>query len=379
MHHKFCILDGRDVLTGSYNWTHRAAHHNEENLVLTTGDPELARHFLREFARLTGQPDAPAADPTVQRVLKRLAVIQSLLTLHETEDLPKHLERLEAEPLADSRLAAVLAALRAHRYADATELLHAFVAAHAQVRRWEDPQLAALQLEIRRLEAELLALEAERAEATRLLTAFELWHQRELGELLQEVLALRRDVARHQRHTSAYAESEYQRAQQRYQQQAHNREQAQAVAAHTFALDADGRDVLKKLYREAAQLCHPDRVAESQKAAATAAFQQVLGAYQRQDVPALEAQLLDLRRGIFTAETAPDSVELLQARRDALAANHAALLHELAALRASEAFGLAQADEAGQHAYLSTNRAALLTERDRLRAQWESLANVIAR
>jgi len=36
MHHKFCVLDGRDVLTGSYNWTHRAAHHNEENLVLTT-------------------------------------------------------------------------------------------------------------------------------------------------------------------------------------------------------------------------------------------------------------------------------------------------------------------------------------------------------
>lgn len=144
--------------------------------------------------------------------------------------------------------------------------------AHAQVRRWEDPRLAALQLEIRHLEAELLALEAERAEATRLLTAFELWHQRELGELLQEVLALRRDVARHQRHTSAYAESEYQRAQQRYQQQAHDREQAQAVAAHTFALDADGRATLKKLYRVAAQFCYPNRVAKAHKTAATEAF-----------------------------------------------------------------------------------------------------------
>ena len=365
MHHKFCILDGRDVLTGSYNWTHRAAHHNEENLVLTTGDPELARHFLREFARLTGQPDAPAADPAVQRVLKRLAVIQSLLTLHETEDLPKHLDRLAAEPLADSRLAAVLAALRAHHYAEATDLLQAFVAAHAQVRRWEDPRLAALQLEIARLEA-------ERAEATRLLTAFELWHQRELGDLLQEVLALRRDVARHQRHTSAYAESEYQRAQQRYQQQAHDREQA--TAAHTFVLDADGRALLKKLYREAAQLCHPDRVAEAQKAAATEAFQQVLGAYQRQDVAALQAQLLDLRRGLFTADTTADtSLEMLQTRRDALAARHAALLHELAELRASEAFRLAQADEAEQQAYLATNRAALLAERSRLQTQLATL------
>ncbi len=263
----------------------------------------------------------------------------------------------------------MLAALRAHRYAETTALLHAFVAAHAQVRVWEDPQLAALQLEIRRLEAELLALEAERAEAGRLLTAFELWHQRELGELLQEVLALRRDVARHQRHASAYAEREYQRAHQRYQQQAHAHEQAQATAPHTFALDADGRAILKKLYREAAQLCHPDRVADAQKAAATTAFQQVLGAYQRQDAAALQAQLLDLRRGFFAPEAAPSSLARLQARRDALTATHAALLRELAELRASEALALAQADEAARANYLTTNRATLLTERARLQAQ----------
>ncbi|MDJ0365906.1 phospholipase D-like domain-containing protein [Hymenobacter sp. H14-R3] len=374
MHHKFCILDGRDVLTGSYNWTNKAAHHNEENLVLTTGDAELARHFLREFARLTGQPEAATPSPTVQRVLKRLAVIQSLLTLHETEDLPKHIERLEAEPLPDPRLAAVLTALRAHRYAEATGLLQAFVAAHAQVRVWEDTLLAALQLEIARLEAELLALEAERAEAGRLLTAFELWHQRELGELLQEVLALRRDVAHHQRHASAYAESEYQRAHQRYQQQTHDREQAQAVAAHTFALDADGRATLKKLYREAAQLCHPDRVAEAHKNAATAAFQQVLSAYQRQDVAGLQAQLLNLRRGIFTAASpALSSVTTLQARRDMLAAKHSELIRELAELRAAEAFGLAQASDTEQAEYLATNRAVLLTDRDRLQAQLAQL------
>ncbi len=374
MHHKFCVLDGRDVLTGSYNWTHRAAHHNEENLVLTTGDAELARHFLREFARLTGQPDAPAADPAVQRVLKRLAVIESLLTLHETEDLPKHLDRLAAEPLADPRLAAVLAALRAHRYAEGTALLHAFVAAHAQVRRWEDPQLAALLLEIRRLEAELLALEAERAEAGRLLLAFELWHQRELGELLQDVLALRRDVARCHRQESAYSESEYQRAQQRYQQQAHDREQAQTTAAHTFALDGDGRATLKKLYHEAAQLCHSDRVAPAHQHAATEVFQQVLSAYQRQDVAGLQAQLLDLRRGIFTAATTvPNSVELLRARHAALATRHAALLRELTELRAAEAYVLAQAGEAEQETYLTTNRTALLAERDRLRTRLEQL------
>ena len=225
-----------------------------------------------------------------------------------------------------------------------------------------------MQLEIRRLEAELLALEAERAEAGRLLAAFELWHQRELGALLQDVLVLRRDVASHQRHAWAYAEREYQRARQRYQQQAHAHEQARATAAHPFALAAAGRATLKKLYRKAAQLCHPDRVAETQKAAATAAFQQVLGAYQRQDVAALQAQLLELRRGFFAPEAAPSSLARLQARSDALAATHTALLRKLTELRASEALALAQADEAARGIYLATIRTALLAERARRQA-----------
>lgn len=64
----------------------------------------------------------------------------------------------------------------------------------------------------------------------------------------------------------------------------------------------------------------------------------------------MQAQLLALRHGIFTAATPADtSVETLSTRRKALAAKHAALLHELAALRASEAFALARADKARRY------------------------------
>lgn len=368
MHHKFCVLDGRDVLTGSYNWTNKAAHGNEENIVLTTGDPELAQHFLREFRRLTGQPESAATgSPAVERALKRLGVIKTLLALHETEDLPKHIERLEAENLTDARLPAVVAALRAHRYAEALELLQAFVAAYAQVRVWEDPLLPALQLEIRLLETELLALDAERSDAYRQLLNFELWHQQELGELLQEVLGLRRDTARYHRQESAYSESEYQQAKQRYQQQAHDRQEAETVAAHTTVLDAEGLAELKQLHREAVKLCHPDRVAEAQKEAATPVFHQVQQAYERQNLPELQALLLQLQQGLFAAAARVfSSVETLRVRRDALAARHADLLRELADLRASEAFALALADEAARATYAATNRAALQAERARL-------------
>jgi cardiolipin hydrolase len=51
MHHKFAILDGATLLTGSYNWTRGAARDNEENLIVTD-EPRFVSPFSATFARL---------------------------------------------------------------------------------------------------------------------------------------------------------------------------------------------------------------------------------------------------------------------------------------------------------------------------------------
>ena len=51
MHHKFAILDGSVLLTGSYNWTRGAARDNEENLI-ATDDPRHLAAFARAFEHL---------------------------------------------------------------------------------------------------------------------------------------------------------------------------------------------------------------------------------------------------------------------------------------------------------------------------------------
>jgi cardiolipin hydrolase len=48
MHHKFAILDGTTLLTGSYNWTRGAARDNEENLIVTT-ERRLVAPFEETF------------------------------------------------------------------------------------------------------------------------------------------------------------------------------------------------------------------------------------------------------------------------------------------------------------------------------------------
>ena len=52
MHHKFCVIDRKKVLWGSYNWTYGGAIYNKENLSLVEDDPELAQLFLEEFNQL---------------------------------------------------------------------------------------------------------------------------------------------------------------------------------------------------------------------------------------------------------------------------------------------------------------------------------------
>ena len=51
MHHKFAILDGERLLTGSYNWTRGAANENEENVVVSD-DARLVGPFAATFERL---------------------------------------------------------------------------------------------------------------------------------------------------------------------------------------------------------------------------------------------------------------------------------------------------------------------------------------
>ncbi|XP_070782689.1 mitochondrial cardiolipin hydrolase [Enoplosus armatus] len=51
MHHKFAVVDGRLLVTGSLNWTLKAVQSNMENIVITE-EPDLVQPFIKEFQKL---------------------------------------------------------------------------------------------------------------------------------------------------------------------------------------------------------------------------------------------------------------------------------------------------------------------------------------
>jgi len=52
MHHKFAVIDGRVVITGSYNWTASAEKNNYEDCLIFSNAEKLADRYLKRFKEL---------------------------------------------------------------------------------------------------------------------------------------------------------------------------------------------------------------------------------------------------------------------------------------------------------------------------------------
>lgn len=52
MHNKFCIIDGRVLINGSYNWTYYAESKNRENILIIKDELDVLRAFETEFEKL---------------------------------------------------------------------------------------------------------------------------------------------------------------------------------------------------------------------------------------------------------------------------------------------------------------------------------------
>ncbi len=54
LHHKFIVIDGKIVITGSYNFSANAEEHNDENIVIIFSE-DVAGIYLQEVARVVGE------------------------------------------------------------------------------------------------------------------------------------------------------------------------------------------------------------------------------------------------------------------------------------------------------------------------------------
>ncbi|AKF38204.1 TPA: DNA repair protein [Yersinia enterocolitica] len=103
------------------------------------------------------------------------------------------------------------------------------------------------------------------------------------------------------------------------------------------------RQELKRLWRQASRLCHPDLVADEFKEKAHQLMVQLNQARQRGDFPAIHALLESLKQGLepLMASDLIDDLERLRRKIDEVRKQIDAILHELKALEGEESWRLA--------------------------------------
>ncbi|MEJ7609909.1 MAG: phospholipase D-like domain-containing protein [Ferruginibacter sp.] len=249
MHNKFCIIDLKTVINGSYNWT-RNATTNHENITVSWDAKDLAIQFANEFQRLKEKyynNEKAEKDIDISKIVKRLEIIKSLISLEEPEDIPLQILRLKHTQLNDE-LVEIVEELQKRNYSAAMKMIEGFVQRYKQVAIFIDPETAGLKLEAKSLEIQLNALSDEYEEIEKLLNNFTLRHTQELGSLILQILEFKKAKAITE-HETKEAEEDL----NSYRKEFENKKNQILIQ-----LNEEEQREIKKLYRAASFLCHPD-------------------------------------------------------------------------------------------------------------------------
>lgn len=292
MHNKFCVIDYSTVITGSYNWSYKAES-NFENVIITSNDTTLAEQFISEFNNIRRQyyPDTVNEEIVfpLNKIIKRLEILKNYILLEDIEELNKETSKLKEYDF-NSDLQEIIDDIREEEFASAINKIQNFISKNQQLSIWTDLEIAALKLEIKNLENQLNGYDNEKIELEKLLSEFQHRHTIELGEIILDILKLRK--LKFKSDKTKYEEAENDERQ--YREQVDTEKQKDI-----FELTDEQKLQLKKKFRKATVLCHPDKVADEFKEAAQRIFVELKQAYDANDLKKVSEILEDLEKGNF--------------------------------------------------------------------------------
>ena len=379
LHQKFCVIDDRTVLSGSFNWTR--VRGKAESLQVIREAPEFAASYLEQFevilATCLGNDASP---PDINKVIKRVQALLTLLELEDFEAAIGQIKNFDCLTPYFPKLTPAINAVRCGKMKDAIPRLHGFLDRASAIDIWYDPALEWLRLELLSLESEIASLDARRTEAEMLLGDFARREHLRLGDLIARQLDLRRQYTACLLKRKAQGldkESLYDEEDLRDQEAQHQQEQADYEKASSEMdsqtappeLPADAEAEIKKIYRATVQLCHPDKVPDASKAKAEAVFKELSLAYSSKDLSKLREISARLKHGLLNLDsqaTLPRDRVILETKLATLRRRRDAISSALNSLFSSQAWLLLQ--EAGDdwEAFFTKRRTHLAAEVDEL-------------
>lgn len=302
MHNKFCVIDAATVINGSYNWS-KSARENWENIVVIRNAPQVAAQYIEEFENILNH-EAGKADGKVDyaKISARLEALRHFLELEDDDDIALQVAKLEKiippdDPAFEEPLA-IINTIENGDYSGALNRLNRYVSTHKQVTTYIDPEIPVLKMELSALEIQIETLQAEKADAEKVLLNYHYRYNIELGELVRKVLKLRAEKLRAEAEESPEKQTAYQEAQQ--DAESFEQDFAHSMQHQQFRISEAEQQELKALFRACSKMCHPDMVAEGQKEQASLMQAQLNEAYAQNDMETVKQLHDQIKAGIFT-------------------------------------------------------------------------------
>ncbi|WP_281635754.1 phospholipase D-like domain-containing protein [Flavobacterium marginilacus] len=309
MHNKFCIIDNTILIFGSYNWTQKAKT-NHESITVIEEDYNLILDFNQEFDKIKDKYYNPNAEIEWIKIVIRLETLLNVIKLEDLEDINYQIDKTKSlipknhsDKKLDS-LATILNHCSKKEFSQAVVLIQNFTREFKKISIYNDPEIPALQLEIRSLEYQISTLSDEKIDIEKEIRSFELKYNEELGGLITKILHYKKIVA----DRIAKESKDDKQKQQNYEEAKFDYEDFSKAyndklnEPKPLVLDEEKQNELKKNYRKATKLCHPDKVMEEQKELATKIFTDLKNAYDKNDLEKVNQILKDLEKGIFKSQ-----------------------------------------------------------------------------
>lgn len=338
MHNKFCIIDEKTIITGSYNWSMKAAS-NHENITITSDAKSLALAFIDEFKRIkeTYHGKDPLKEIDYAIVNKRLNVIYGLIQLEDYSDILPHIIKLKEFELTEP-IQEILTELENTKWFTASNKIIDYLKRSQAITVFEDIKVDELLWKIKYLELEIVALENEKTTILKVISDFVHIYTIKFGELISKILKLKKEKLQA---SGNKRYEEYKKAEETYQNFKQDFDKEQEKEKDYIHLSDDDKEDLKKKYRKAASMCHPNGLysrfeegsVEMKKAEEL--YIKLKQAYDKNDLKTVSQILSNLENGIFDFQQEATS----STKREVLEARLAYLKEKLEALR-SDLIGL---------------------------------------
>ncbi|MGD0583757.1 MAG: phospholipase D-like domain-containing protein [Bacteroidales bacterium] len=252
MHNKFCVIDYSTVITGSYNWSYKAEN-NFENVIINYDDTALAEQFISEFNQIRkqfypGEPTIETGFP-IGKIIKRLEILKNQIILEDLEELKKQVNKL-SEYEFNTDLLDIINDIQEEEFASAITKIQNFINQNQQLAIWDDPEIAALRFEAKILENQLNGYENEKIELEKLLSDFHHRHSIELGDIILDILKLRKLKYKDDKEKHKEAETDYKQYKEQFN------EEKEKIK---YELTVEEKLELKKKFRKASFMCHPGK------------------------------------------------------------------------------------------------------------------------